>query len=43
VVAELRAALPSVQHVVMHRNLGLDDVVASSAATVRADGRHRAK
>ncbi len=25
VVAELRAALPSVQHVVIHRNLGLDD------------------
>jgi len=30
VVAELRAALPSVQHVVIHRNLGLDDAALAA-------------
>jgi len=36
VVAELRAALPSVRHVVMHRNLGLDVAAVGAHADLAA-------
>ena len=44
VVAELRAALPSVQHVIVHQNLGVADgamdLIASDAVFTRATARN---